>query len=68
MGRAPHFHSSEGTSVTLLSTDENIEAERREAGRGLTRTGGGFALEKVNGSNKPKAGVRLELSSEWFAK
>ena len=65
MGRAPHFHSREGTSVTLLLTDENIEAERREAGRSLTRTGGEFALEKVNGSNKPtegcKAGAELRV-------
>lgn len=31
LGRGAHVHSKEGSSVTLLLTDENVKVERSEA-------------------------------------
>lgn len=61
VGRSPHVHSKEGSSVTLLLIDENVKVERSEAD-------GGWLWKTVSGSSKPVAVQGHSWALSVFAK
>ena len=60
-GRSPHVHSKEGSSITLLLTDENVKVERSEAD-------GSWLWKTVSGSSKPVAVQGHSWALSVFAK